>query len=53
MVVTIHASDNAAWIQSVMLGFERRQYEATLDAELQSIERDLTFGRSVAVQRQQ
>ena len=51
VVVTIEASDNSAFIQSMMLGFERRQYRATLNAELGSIEQDLAASGAVAVHR--
>ncbi len=53
VAVTIHASDNAPATQLKMMGFERRQYEATLNAELESIERDASAGGAVGVQRQQ
>ena len=49
--VTIHATDDAAPNQLKMLGFEKRQYEATLDAELESIERDVGAAGAIGVQR--
>ena len=51
MALTVHASDNAAGNQVTMLGFERRQYEATIEAELESIERDASAAGAVPVRR--
>lgn len=50
-VVTAHLFDIAAQTQLKMLGFEKRQYEATINGELEGIERDAGAGGSVAVQR--
>ena len=52
VTVTVHAADDAAPTQLKMLGFERRQYEATMNEELEGIERDASAGGAAAVHRQ-